>query len=142
MKSKGIASGPIFDENTFLNSSKVIVPELSLHPSIQTTASAPYNIVTQQRDNQINSHVKILEGNPIVCVWTLEQGLEHGKIIPRNAASFRTVGHTEEDSELSTSDTCQVARRCDGIDELIDVQESMCGDGGRGTVEVVDKGEK
>ena len=57
-KLKGMLSGPKFDENTFLNSSKVIVPDESLQQISFLLSGSKH----------VDSHIKILEGNPIICV--------------------------------------------------------------------------
>lgn len=75
LKSKGIDSGPTLAEKTFLNSSYVIVPELSLLQYIVVRTIIP-NL------NSVGIHIKILEGHPVIRIRSLQQRLEHRKIGP------------------------------------------------------------
>ena len=117
-KSNGIASEPTFSLKTFWNFSYVIVPESSL------AHAHKYEIHNaQQYLPRDDSHVEVLECDPVICIGPLQNGLEHDKIIPRHESPLGRVRHAEEYGELRASKLGEVARRRNGGYELLLVQK-------------------
>ena len=68
-------------------------------------------------------HVKVLERDVVIRVWSLEQSLKDHKVVPRQEPALRDVCDAKKSSELRTTDTRQVALGSDSIDELFTVQK-------------------
>ena len=68
-------------------------------------------------------HVKVLERDVVIRVWSLEQGLKDHKVVPRHEPALRDVCDAKQSSELRTANTRQVALGRDSIDELFTVQK-------------------
>ena len=86
----------------------------------------PTSISTQcslEISRKHHAHIKVLERDPIISVWALEQCLEHGEVVPGYSAAFGAVRYTEEDCKLRACDARQVARPRDRIDKLVAVQK-------------------
>lgn len=70
----------------------------------------------------VDSHVKVLKGDPILSVWAFEDGLKNIEIVPRKAPCFCTISNLEEDAELGAIYAREILLWCDGIHERLLVQ--------------------
>lgn len=110
-KSKGMASGLMLALKAFLNSSNVIVPELSLSGTSRYT----WSLRTESGGDCI--HVEILEGDEVIRVRPLQQRLEHHKVFPGDQTTLGGIGDTEQDGELASTDSRQILGGGNGPDE-------------------------
>lgn len=67
-------------------------------------------------------HIKILERYPVVRVRSLQDGLKHNEVIPRDESTLRRVGNAKQRRELRTTYFGQVSLGRDGIYELVGVE--------------------
>jgi hypothetical protein len=68
-------------------------------------------------------HIKVLECNIVVCIWSLEQSLKDHKVVPRQEMALRNVRDAKEGCELPAANARQVAFGRDSINELFTIQE-------------------
>lgn len=76
-----------------------------------------------EQQGRARIHVKVLERDVVIRVWSLEQGLKDHKVVPRHEPALRDVRDAKESGELRTADTRQVAFGRDSVDELFTVQK-------------------
>jgi len=107
-----MASGLMFALKTFLNSSNVIVPELSLWG----TSGYTWPLSEGER-RKAHVHVEILEGDEVIRVRPLQQCLEHHEIFPGHQTTLRGIRDTEQDRELASTDFRQILCGSNGLDE-------------------------
>lgn len=91
-----------------------MVPESSL---VTPTDMSSHNAEPYLPRN--DSHVEVLECDPVICIGPLQKGLEHDKIIPRHKPPLVRVRHAEEDGKLRTPELGEVASRRDGVHKLL-----------------------
>lgn len=114
-KLNGILSGPIFAEKTFMNSSADMVPE----PSLENWTLGYHDGGFWKQ----SIHIEILEGNPVLGIWTFQYSFENEEIVPIHMTRTTAVGDLEEDTELLSVNTSKAILRCDGINEGILIEE-------------------
>ena len=56
---------------------------------------------------------------------SLQKGLEHREIIPRDQTTFRCVGNAEQNGKLCTADFREVALGRDSINEALLIEKSL-----------------
>ena len=89
------------------------------------TPLLPPALADGTRRERCNSLVKVLECDPVFRVGSLQQCLEHSKVVPANEPAARCVCHAKQDSKGLSVDAAEVALRCDGIDERVAVEVPM-----------------
>ena len=117
----------MFALKTFLNSSYEMVPDSSLHRAHSVKRKKKdedvcMTLLARCVGKEVCVHVEILERYPIVRVRSLQDGLKHHKVIPRDEPAFVGVRDAEERRELRPADLVQVALRRDGLHELLAAQ--------------------
>ncbi len=56
---------------------------------------------------------------------SLQKGLEHREIIPRDQTALRRVGNAEQNGKLCAADFSEVALGCDSINEALLIEKSL-----------------